>query len=93
MTALEVQVGSTLISPAAAMRVEKRVNTGWAGRFISLTTGKMAGTPVLLPDAEISGWRHVPFEWAACPGGTAEERYVWGPGCRTLVREERPVSA
>jgi hypothetical protein len=31
----------------------------------------------------------VPFEWTACIGGRAEERYVWSEGHRWLQREVR----
>jgi len=93
MSALEVQVGSTIMNGSHALRVQRKGETGWLGLYVSLGTGPifLTGTPAMVPFEELPGYRHVPFEWATCPGGTEEERYVWNRGCHRLNREVRPV--
>lgn len=99
MTALAVQVGSTITNGSSALRVQARVEKdprwkvpGWRGLNVSLEPyGGNTGTTGFVPDYLLGGWRHVPFEWSACPGGQVEERYVWSTGCRYLQREVRPV--
>jgi hypothetical protein len=99
MTALQVQVGSTITNGSIAVRVTERVerNTrwgvpGWQGLSIPLEQfGGNPGLSEFVPDYLLSGWYHVPFEWRPVVGGSLEERYVWAPGWRYLQREVRRV--
>lgn len=92
MTALVVQVGSTITNGSSALRVQERGETGWIGLYVSMEPSHrvtLTGTPAAVPLEDLPGWRDVPFEWTACPGGQTEERYVWATGCRYLEREVR----
>jgi hypothetical protein len=95
VTTLEVQVGSTITNGTRSMRVTHRTGAGdggigWVGIYVSLRPhDDLTGANCFVPDHLLPGWRHVPFEWSACPGGQEEERYVWGKGCRWLEREVR----
>lgn len=99
MTALMVQVGSTITNGSSALRLTQRVEKdsrwgtcGWRGMNISLEQfGGDAGQSAFLPDYLLSSWRHVPFEWRACVGGQVEERYVWAADFSRLHREVRRV--
>lgn len=96
MSALEVQVGSTIMNQFAAVRVQARGETGWTGLYISLAPEHkvtMTGMDTLVPDEDLPSFRHVPFEWTPCPDGVTEERYAWTKGCRSLAREERRIVA
>jgi hypothetical protein len=85
-----LQAGATITDGRSAMRLTKHTEEGWLGLFISLGSGQQTGTDCLLPEGELDGWRHIPWEWApAAEGG--EERYRWSvPGYASLVREVRP---
>ena len=97
MTALEVQVGSTISNGSSCIRVTERVEkdarwgtAGWRGLCIPLEAfGGNAGSSEFVPDYLLSGWYHVPFEWRPCVGGGVEERYVWTADWRRLQREVR----
>lgn len=99
MTALEVQVGSTITNGSSALRVTERVEkdprwgtSGWRGMCIPLEQfGGNAGMTDFVPDYLLSSWHHVPFEWAECPGRQVEERYVWETRYRWLQREVRQM--
>lgn len=99
MTMNEIQVGSTLTNGQSALRITARVEkdarwgtAGWRGTCIPLEQfGGNAGLSDFIPDYLLSGWRHVPFEWAPVTGGGVEERYVWAPGYRWLQREVRRI--
>lgn len=103
MTALQVQVGSTITNGSSAIRVTERVTKdqrwgvpGWSGIAIPLEEFGNASMSDFVPDYLTSGWYHVPFEWAPVVGGGLEERYVWSRGYRYLQREVRrtePVPA
>ena len=92
MTALEVQVGSTISNGSSCIRVTERVEkdarwgtAGWRGLCIPLEAfGGNAGSSEFVPDYLLSGWYHVPFEWRPCVGGGVEERYVWTADWRTV---------
>lgn len=96
---MDIQVGSTIMNGSSALRVTARVArnprwrcAGWEG--INIPLEQFGGNPNTLgfvPDYVISSWRHVPFEWAPCPGGQVEERYVWSANWRFLQREVRRV--
>jgi hypothetical protein len=95
MTALAVQVGSTITNGTSALRVQRKGETGWVGLYVSMAPGHrktLTGTPALVPFEDLPGWRDVPFEWSPCPGGEVEERYVWTTGCRALARQFREVA-
>lgn len=51
--------------------------------------GGNVGMASSVPDYLLSGWRRIPFEWTANPGGQTEERYVWRDNWRRLEREVR----
>jgi len=95
----DVQVGSTIMNGSSALRITERVGRdarwgtiGWRGMNIPLEEfGGNPGTTSFVPDYLLSGWRHVPFEWAPVLGGGLEERYVWTPDWRRLQRELRRV--
>jgi hypothetical protein len=99
VTAPEVQVGSTITNDSSALRLTERVGrdprwqaAGWRGMCISLEEfGGNTGMTDFIPDYLLSGWRHVPFEWAPVTGGGLEERYVWSPDYKRLVREVRQI--
>lgn len=96
---MDIQVGSTMMNGSSALRVDRRVEKdptwgvpGWGGVNIPLESfGGNPGTRGFLPDYLASSWRHVPFEWTACPGAQVEERYVWSRGYRYLQREVRKI--
>lgn len=88
-----LQAGATITNGESAMRLTKRVETGWLGIFISLGSGQQTGTDCLLEDNKLEGWRHVPWEWTLAEDVTLEERYRWSvPGYASLVRETRPAT-
>lgn len=99
MTALAVQVGSTITNGSSAMRVTERVErearwgtAGWRGLNIGLERfGGNTGTTGFVPDHLLTGWYHVPFEWRPCIGGGVEERYVWSANWTHLQREVRRI--
>jgi hypothetical protein len=96
VTALEVQVGSTITNGFYCVRVTERVEDnlsgpGWFGVAITMDgSGDDTGLSAYVADYLLSGWYHVPFEWRTVIGGTQEERYVWTPDYRRLQREVRP---
>lgn len=97
MTALEIQIGSTITNGSSALRITERVErdtrwgtAGWRGTCIALEQfGGNTGLSDFIPDYLARNWRHVPFEWAPVVGGKVEERYVWAAGYRWLQREVR----
>ena len=97
MNTEDVQVGSTITDGSEALRITERVAKdprwqapGWRGVNIPLEEfGGNPGMTSFVPDYLLSGWRHVPFEWAPVVGGGLEERYVWTPGWRRLQRDPR----
>jgi hypothetical protein len=97
MSALAVQVGSTITNGSSALRVTERVDKdsrwgtpGWRGICIPLERfGGNGNMSDFVPDYLVSGWYDVPFEWRACVGGQIQERYVWADGWRYLKREVR----
>ena len=99
MTALEVQVGSTITNGFYCVRVTERVEDnlsgpGWFGVAITMDgSGDDTGLSAYVADYLLSGWYHVPFEWRTVIGGTQEERYVWASDWRRLQREVRQVVA
>jgi hypothetical protein len=100
MSALMVQVGSTITNGSSALRVTKRIERnprwgtpGWEGINVPLEQfGGNPGTTGFVPDYLVRNWRHVPFEWAPCVGSAVEERYVWSYDWRWLQREVRVVA-
>lgn len=101
MSALMVQVGSTITNGSSALRVTQRIERdprwgtpGWRGLAVPLGQfGGNSGMSEFVADYLLSGWYHVPFEWRPCIGGQVEERYVWEPDYRWLCREVRKVRA
>lgn len=101
MTAIKVQVGSTITNGSSCIRVIERVEKdprwkcpAWRGINIPLEEfGGNPGTTSSVPDYLLSGWYDVPFEWRTLPGGTQQERYVWASDWRRLQREVRQVVA
>lgn len=99
MEAKDVQVGSTVTNGSSALRITERLEKdpcwktpGWRGMNISLEQfGGNTGMTSFLPDYLLSGWRHVPFEWAPVTGGGLEERYVWSADWQRLQREVRSI--
>jgi hypothetical protein len=97
MSALTVQVGSTITNGSSAIRVTERVEkdprwgtAGWRGLAISLEAfGGDTGTTKFVPDHLLTGWYHVPFEWRTLIGGGVQERYVWSKDFKRLQREVR----
>lgn len=97
MSAIEVQVGSTITNGSSAIQVTERVakdkrwgTSGWRGMCISLEAfGGNTGASDFVADYLLTGWYHVPFEWRPCLGGATEERYVWANGYKRLQREVR----
>jgi hypothetical protein len=86
----ELQAGATITNGECAMRLEKRHEDGWLGKFISLGSGQQTGTDCHLADSDLAAWRLIPWEWSpAAEGG--QERYRWSvPGYASLYRETRP---
>jgi len=96
VTALQVQVGSTITNGSSALRITERgtAQGGWYGitiSFLGVGDVKRPQSPAFVPDDLLPAWRHVPFEWTPVVGSGLEERYVWGAGCRWLQREVRKV--
>jgi hypothetical protein len=89
----QIQTGSTITNGYGAMRVtgrsEEPFEPGWLGLYISLGSGELTGTQVIVPDRDLPIWRHVPFEWTRVAGTGLAERYVWSGDHRRLVRQVR----
>lgn len=91
MNASEMFGGLTVVNDECAVRLTKRVETGWVGVYISLSSGELTGHDCILLDEFVSEYRPVPWEWAPAGDGL-EERYRWSvPGYRSLERQTRPV--
>jgi hypothetical protein len=99
VSALEIQVGSTITNGSSALRITERAEKdpawgtpGWRGICIPLEQyGGNRGMTEFIPDYLARNWQHVPFEWRPVVGGGVEERYVWAAGYRWLQREVRRI--
>ena len=92
-------IGDYITNGSSAGRVIEVVERDphWHGPALKLSNigleafGGNVGMASSVPDYLLSGWRRIPFEWTANPGGQTEERYVWRDNWRRLEREVRPA--